>query len=116
MDAWTFCSLLARRICRELSGYEDKAMQRWWWCDGVVPGPLLDEDDRQFLSSTIWIGPDGQTEMSLKMRLLKRVKTVDEIDWAEQLPPVDAMHWLLIDTKRKLVEVDLTRAQKIRPE
>ena len=107
-----FWLALEWRICRELSGMTDNDL-RHLWCDGVRGDIVRREAEPAYMSGTIWIGRDGQTEMQLTMALPEDIAGKDAIVWSELMPPEDMTAWLSIDLKRKLVAIDLSRAAPV---
>jgi hypothetical protein len=105
-----FWTALEWRICRELSGMTDDTL-RHLWCDGVRGDSMRREAGPPCMSGTIWIGRDGQTEMQLTMALPEDIASKDAIVWSELMPPEEMAAWLSIDLKRKLVAIDLSKAE-----
>jgi hypothetical protein len=106
------------RICRELSGMSD-AVLRLMCCDGIggdfVRFPTYKTRGGQaYLYGTIYIGKTGQTAMEFRMALPHNITSKDDIVWSKLMPPEDMTAWLSVDySKRKLVMIDLSRAEPI---
>ena len=65
------------------------------------------------MGGTIWIGKTGQTVMEFTMALPDNLPNYDELPWSDLLPPEDVTAWLSVDPKRKLVAIDLSKAEPI---
>jgi hypothetical protein len=100
------------RICRELSGMNDKILRRMW-CDGVHGDIVRPEAGPAYMYGTIWIGQDGQTAMEFRMTLPDNITSKDGIVWSKLMPPEDMTGWLSVDLKRKLVTIDLSKAEPV---
>ena len=107
-----FWTALEWRICRELSGMTDNAL-RHRWCDGVRGDIVRREAGPACMSGSIWIGKDGQTEMQFTMALPDNIASKDGIVWSTLMPPEDMTAWLSVDLKRKLVAIDLSKAEPV---
>ncbi len=107
-----FWRALEMRICRELRGMTDDAL-RHMWCDGVRGDIMRPEAGPAHMYGTIWIGKDGQTAMQFTMALPDNITSKDRIVWSTLLPPEDTTAWLSVDLKRKLVTIDLSKAEPI---
>ena len=107
-----FWTALEWRICRELSGMTDNVL-RHMWCDGVRGDIVRREAGPACMSGSIWIGKDGQTEMQFTMALPDNIASKDHIVWSTLMPPEDMTAWLSVDLKRKLVTIDLSKAEPV---
>jgi hypothetical protein len=107
-----FWRVLEWRICGELSGMTDDAL-RHMWCDGVRGDIVQPEAGPAHIYGTIWIGKDGQTAMQFTMALPGNVTSKDGIVWSTLMPPEDMTAWLSVDLKRKLVTIDLSKAEPV---
>jgi hypothetical protein len=107
-----FWTALEWRICRELSGMNDNLL-RHMWCDGVRGDIVQREAGPACLDGSIWIGKDGQTAMQFTMTLPDNVASKDDIVWRTLMPPEDMTAWLSVDVNRKLVTIDLSRAEPV---
>jgi hypothetical protein len=107
-----FWLALEWRICRELSGMGD-AVLRPMWCDGIHGAIVQPEASPAYMSGTIYIAKDGQTAMPFTMALPNNIASTDDIVWSALMPPEDMTAWLSVDTKRKLVTIDLSKAEPV---
>jgi hypothetical protein len=107
-----FWPALEYRICRELSGMSDSVL-RPMWCDGIRGAIVRREAGPAYMSGSIWIGKDGQTEMQFTMALPDNIASKDDIVWSELMPPDDMTAWLSVDPRRKHVMIDLSKAEPI---
>ena len=107
-----FWGALEWRICRELSAMTDNDLRRMW-CDAVCGDIVRREAEPAYMSGTIWIGRDGQTEMQFTMALPDNIGSEDGIVWSTLMPPEDMTAWLSVDLKRKLVTIDLSKAEPL---
>ena len=107
-----FWPALERRICRELKGMNDSIL-RHMWCDGIRGDIVRPEAGPAYMYGTIWIGKDGQTAMQFTMALLDNIASQDGIVWSTLMPPEDMTAWLSVDVKRKLVAIDLSKAESV---
>ena len=112
MEKRELCLNLERRITRELSGFDDADVRRMW-CDGIALYELHEDESGRYLSGTAWIGNDGQTEMQLKLRVPPTTAEGGNIGWADLLPPLHLTEWIFVDVKKKLVEIDLSKARAL---
>jgi hypothetical protein len=90
----------------------DKVL-RSMWCDGIRGAVVRPEAGPAYMSGTIWIGKDGQTEMQFTMVLPDNIASKDDIVWSKLMPPEDMTAWLSVDPKRKLVAIDLSKAERV---
>lgn len=107
-----FWRVLEWRICHELSGMTDNALAHMW-CDGVRGDIMRPEAGPAHMYGTIWIGKDGQTAMQFTMALPDNITSKDGIVWSALVPPEDMTAWLSVDLKRKLVTIDLSKAEPV---
>src|SRR5262245_19220074 len=107
-----FWRALEMRICRELRGMTDNALWHMW-CDGVRGDIMRPEAGPTHMHGTIWIGKDGQTAMQFTMALPDNITSKDRIVWSTLMPPEDMTAWLSVDLKRKLVTMDLSKAEPV---
>jgi hypothetical protein len=107
-----FWAALEFRICRELSGMTDNAL-RHMWCDGIRGDIVCREGGPAYMAGTVWIGKDGQTTMHFAMALPDNVGSTDGIRWSTLMPPENMTAWLSVDLKRKLVVIDLSKAEPL---
>jgi hypothetical protein len=107
-----FWRALERRICRELEAMSDNAL-RHMWCDGVRGDIVRREVGPACLCGSIWIGKDGQTATQFTMALPDNITSRDDIVWSKLMPPEDMTAWLSVDVKRKLVTIDLSKAEPV---
>lgn len=117
MNKNEFWSALEYRIGTELAGFGDPSL-RSLWCDGVYGEYLADAPGRRALVGTAFIGTNGQTKMKLLMHLppdLGPTESIDTIDWSKLLPNDNLTGWLAIDLAKKIIEIDLSKAERIDP-
>jgi hypothetical protein len=107
-----FWNALEWRIDRELRGMTDTFL-RDIWCDGIRGNVVRPEAGPAYMYGTIWIGKDGQTPMQFTMALPDNVVSKDDIAWSTLVPPEDVTAWLSVDIKRKLVAIDLSKAEPL---
>ena len=107
-----FWTALEFRICRELSGISD-AVLRPMWCDGIRGAIVRPEAGPAYMYGTIYIGKTGQTAMEFRMVLPDNIASKDDIVWSKLMPPEDVTAWLSVDPKRKLVMIDLSKAEPV---
>jgi hypothetical protein len=107
-----FWTRLEFRICLELTGMDDKVL-RGMWCDGIRGALTRPEAGPAYMSGTIWIGKTGQTDMQFAMAMPDNIVSKDDIIWSKLLPPEDMTAWLSVDPKRKLVMIDLSKAEPV---
>lgn len=105
-----FWSDLEFRICGELRGMEDEALNNMW-CDGLSRDFIETLNGANNIEGTIWIGWDGQTEMRFTMSLPKNVLTIKDVNWSNLLPSEEMTEWLAIDVKSKHVTIDIFNAK-----
>jgi hypothetical protein len=86
---------------------------RHMWCDGIRGDVIRPEAGPAHIYGTIWIGKDGQTAMPFKMTLPGNITGKDGIAWSTLMPPEDMTAWLSVDLKRKLVTIDLSKAEPV---
>ena len=107
-----FWRALEWRICRELKGMNDSIL-RHMWCDGIRGDIVRPEVAPAYMSGSIWIGTDGQTAMQFTMALPDNIASKDGIVWSTLMPTEDMTAWLSVDLKRKLVAIDLSKAEPV---
>jgi hypothetical protein len=108
-----FWPALEFRICRELSGMDDKVLSGMW-CDGIRGDIVRPEAGPVYMYGTIYIGKTGQTAMEFRMTLPDNIASKDDIVWSKLMPPEDMTAWLSVDySKRKLVMIDLSKAEPV---
>jgi hypothetical protein len=100
------------RLCHELRGMNDREL-RSMWCDGIRGDMVRPEAGPAYMSGTTWIGKDGQTAMHFTMALDDSVVGEDGIVWSKLMPPENVTAWLSVDPKRKLVTIDLSKAEPV---
>lgn len=105
MDETSFWSALEFRVCRELDGDEDCSKERMW-CDGFVPHLDAFDPRGDRVRGDAWVCFGSMQERwTFELRLPRKVRTYEQIPWAELLPPVDVTAWLTVDRKGKRLVV-----------
>ncbi|MEQ1672965.1 MAG: hypothetical protein ABL893_19105 [Hyphomicrobium sp.] len=105
-----FWRKLEWRICLELSETNDKIF-RWIWCDGIRGNLVRPPSGQPYLAGSIWIGSDGQTEMQFTMQLPREISIDGPTPWSALLPAENLTGWLFVDLQKKIVAIDLNRAE-----
>ncbi|MEQ1695006.1 MAG: hypothetical protein ABL901_04115 [Hyphomicrobiaceae bacterium] len=107
-----FWGALEYRISDELSGMEDPRLN-CMCCDGICGGIIRPQSEPAYISGTVWIGPEGQTEMQFTMTLPEGLSSGDELPWQDLFPPDNLTGWLHVDYRKRRVAIDLSKGEKI---
>ena len=109
-----FCEFLEYEICKAFEQSNNDQI-KGFWCDGV----LLNQPDSHYSQKFVndnkqitlkaFIGKDGQTEYELILRFGNKALSRYErnLDIKECVPNHNKQNWFDIDTKQKIIEIQL---------
>jgi hypothetical protein len=100
-----YFSALELRVCGELAGMRDKALQEIW-CDGFLAEPQIEISRRhRRVTGKVWIGFGGSHQALWDFHLLLGaiVKDPQQIDWSALLPANEVTGWLSMYFESKLL-------------
>ena len=107
-EYWTH---LSRRVSAELRASRDNNV-RFLWMDGVVPGTLSLQLEREEIHALAFISEDSiKTFVHYRVTLHLGAAAMEALargEWTRLLPPADTTGWLRVDRARK--EIDVTCA------
>ncbi|MBK9387720.1 MAG: hypothetical protein IPN34_23135 [Planctomycetes bacterium] len=105
MDESSFWPALEFRVCREMYGDED-CSREGLWCDGFLAHPDALDPRRDRIRGDAWVCFGSMQERrTFELRLPRKVRTYEQIPWAELLPPEDVTAWLTVDREGKRLVV-----------
>lgn len=107
LDESDYWPRLEYRVCDELDGLRH-TVARPYWCDGFVATRYVLDGHSPRILGRVWmgIGRRDMVEWEFTLLLGRCFGSVDEIAWADLLPPPDVTKWLTVDPRRKHVTIE----------
>jgi hypothetical protein len=89
-DYWV---ALEYRICREVEGFAEEPLRRFW-CDGLEPLCYHLDPPEPCVRGRAWFGPTGQDVWDFTLLLDPATRARSDVDWAALLPDERLTGWL----------------------